>query len=408
MEKYFKYLIAIFILSIASFAYASFYYNGDVDEIGEVKGEEEIQVVENIKHDRIVEVEITDGSTYGSLMEGAGISGTISTNIYDSAIDLYDLSKIRLGRTIKLIYDSETDEFKELDYQISVEEMLYVKKDDLGNWIAEKKAIEYDIRIKTASGVVKSSMYAAALENNIDERAIVELANAFQWTIDFSNDPRVYDTFDFVYEELYLNGEYIMPGSILAGVYNNAGEIYEIYYFEENEDNKGYFDKDGNSVQKMFLKAPVEFKYVSSGFTTGQRYVEAYSVSTKHRAIDYAANPGTPIRSVGDGTVAFAGWSPVGYGNLVKIRHNSTYSTNYAHQSKLAVKTGQKVKQGQIIGYVGSTGFSTGPHLHYEMVKDGVKINPLKEILPPGTPIKDENKERFFEEMKKYKEMIIK
>jgi murein DD-endopeptidase MepM/ murein hydrolase activator NlpD len=156
----------------------------------------------------------------------------------------------------------------------------------------------------------------------------------------------------------------------------------------------------------MFLKAPVEFKYISSGFTTGLRYIEAFNVSTGHRAIDYAAETGTPIRAVGDGTITFAGWDSRGYGNMVSIRHNSTYSTNYAHQSKMAVKNGQKVKQGDIIGYVGSTGFSTGPHLHYEMLKNGAKINPLQEILPPGQPIKEENRERFFGEVEKYKGLM--
>jgi len=265
--------------------------------------------------------------------------------------------------------------------------------------------INYEIRKKTAKGEVKSSMYAAALENGIDERAIIELANAFQWTIDFAMDPRVGDTFEFVYEELYLDGEYVMPGTVLAGRYINDGQEYNVYYFEESEDNKGYFDSEGNSVQKMFLKAPVEFRYISSGFTTGLRYVEAFNVSTGHRAVDYAAALGTPIRSVGNGTVTYAGWSSAGYGNLVSIRHNGTYSTNYGHQSKIIVKRGQKVAQGQIIGYVGSTGFSTGPHLHYEMVKNGTKINPLKEILPPGTPIKEENRARFFSEIEKYKDM---
>jgi len=266
--------------------------------------------------------------------------------------------------------------------------------------------IVYEVREKTVFGQVKSSMYQAALDNDIDERAIIELANAFQWSIDFVMDPRVGDTFKFIFEERYLDGEYIMPGKVLAGQYINAGEKYELYYFEETHENKGYFDADGNSVQKMFLKAPVAFKYISSGYTSGSRYVAAFNVSTGHRAIDYATPAGTPIRSVGDGTVIFAGWSSVGYGYLTSIRHNGTYSTNYAHQSRIAVSYGQKVKQGEVIGYVGSTGFSTGPHLHYEMVKNGVKINPLHEVLPPGKPILDENRDRFNKSIERFKNML--
>jgi len=145
----------------------------------------------------------------------------------------------------------------------------------------------------------------------------------------------------------------------------------------------------------------VAFKYISSGFTTGLRYIKAFNVSTGHRAIDYAAPSGTPVRSVGDGTVTFSGWDG-SYGYRVGIRHNGTYSTNYAHLSKIAVKRGAKVKQGDIIGYVGSTGFSTGPHLHYEMIKNGVKINPLTEVLPPGQELKPENKDRFYETIKEW------
>ena len=152
----------------------------------------------------------------------------------------------------------------------------------------------------------------------------------------------------------------------------------------------------------MFLKAPVAYKYITSGFTTGARYIQAFNISTGHRAIDYAAAAGTPIRAVGDGTVVFAGWSKQGYGYLTTIRHNGTYNTNYAHQSKIAAKVGQKISQGQTIGYVGSTGLSTGPHLHYEMVKNGVKVNPLREILPPGKPITEANKPDFFAAIKQY------
>ncbi len=407
MERYFKYILIIFLISVGVTIYlVGFYYpQGDNGNIKRQNVEiENKKIVE--KKDKVVQLEIVEGSTYGTLMEGAGIGGFDTQAIYESALQAYDLSQVRLGRSIELIYDNQTNECKGLDYQINIEEILCVRKNNEGDWEAEKKEIAYETKIKIAEGTVQSSMYEAALQNGIDERAIVELANAFQWTIDFAMDPRVGDTFKFVYEELYLDGEYIMPGRILAGRYVNSGQPLELFYFEENEDNKGYFDSDGNSVQKMFLKAPVSFKYISSGFTNGRRYVEAFNVSTNHRAIDYAADAGAPIRSVGDGVVTFAGWNSSGYGYMTKIRHNGTYSTNYAHQSKIAVNYGQRVKQGQVIGYVGSTGFSTGPHLHYEMIKNGYKINPLREILPPGEPIKEENQERFFNELEKYRKMI--
>ncbi|KKQ54802.1 MAG: M23 peptidase domain protein [Candidatus Falkowbacteria bacterium GW2011_GWD2_38_42] len=393
----------------------------DKEEIGQINdiNTEVVQSEEKIiSLDRIEKIEISENSTYGALMATSGVEYALAMEIYDDAKNVYDLVKIRVGRHLELVYDRDTDELKELRYKIDTEDELHVRnvkylaqEDSAASstekaldkkWQAKIEPIPYEIRQKTVEGTVESSMYQAALDNNIDIRAIIELADAFQWTIDFSQDPRVGDTFKFVYEERYLDGEYVMPGKIFAGRYTNDGTEYYVYYFEESESNKGFFDKDGNSVQKMFLKAPVAFKYISSPFTTGQRYIEAFNVSTGHRAVDYAAAIGTPIRAVGDGTVTFAGWSSAGYGNLTSIRHNATYSTNYAHQSKFAVKKGQKVKQGQIIGYVGSTGFSTGPHLHYEMVKNGAKVNPLREVLPPGEPIKTENRGRFEEVIGKW------
>ncbi len=387
-----------------------------------------------VKTDRIQEMPISDGATYGELMKHASTTYATAMEIYTAAQPEYDLIKIRAGRAIELTYDKDTDELKKLAYKIDSEDELNVEKicsttarrletdqplsattteEENQNspecdWQAKVSPIPYEVKIKTAEGTVESSMYQAALDNNIDIRAIIELANAFQWSIDFAMDPRAGDTFKFIYEERYLNGEYVMPGKVLAGQYINAGTKYQVYYFEETADNIGYFDENGNSVQKMFLKAPVEFRYISSGYTTGNRVVMEVGLSGPHRAIDYAAAMGTPIRAVGDGTVTFAGWNSHGYGNLTSIRHNATYSTNYAHQSKIIVRVGQKVKQGDVIGYVGSTGYSTGPHVHFEMVKNGVKINPLTEVLPPGKPIKEENKDRFFAAIKDYQEELNK
>lgn len=422
MKKNIYRLISLFlVVQIGYFAY-SFLFDQDKEIISSesdiVIFEEEI-ILE--KKDRIEKIEISEGTTFGKIMEENGISASTYMEIYNSSLDLYDLVKIRLGRFIELVYDKETDEFKELRYKINTEDELHVRNSKyfkeeknasssdeiiIDFWQAEISPIPYEVNLVSKGGEVQSSVYMAAINNDIDERAIIDMANAFQWSIDFAMDPRVGDTFKLLYEERFLDGEYIMPGRIFAGIYVNDGVEHYVYYFEESEENKGFFDKDGNSVQKMFLKAPLEFRYISSGYTPGNRVVLSIGLSGPHRAIDYAAPMGTPIRTVGDGTITFSGWSSVGYGYLTSIRHNGTYSTNYAHQSKLAVKVGQKVKQGDIIGYVGSTGYSTGPHLHYEMLKNGVKIDPLKETLPPGKPIKEENKERFFELVEEYNKKL--
>ena len=414
MFKKFKIILYIFLfLGVSGVYWQSKKENNTIDNslIKESNAQADIQAPED-KKDRVERIEIVDGATYGALMASSGVDNVTAMAIYDSAFKSYDLAKVRLGKFIELTFDKDTNELRELYYKIDTEDQLHIwrtitpgvasSSPEMSAWQSKKEAIPYEIKIITSKGVVKSSMYQAALDNNIDERAIMALADVFQWTIDFAMDPRVDDIFSFVWEQRFLNGEYVMPGRVLAGKYVNSGKEYAMYYSGENN---GYFDQDGNSVQRMFLRAPVEFRYISSGFTTGRRYVEAFNVSTGHRAIDYAASMGTPIRAVGNGTVTKAGWGGP-YGNLTSIRHNGTYSTNYGHQSRIIVKVGQRVKQGEIIGYVGSTGFSTGPHLHYEMVKNGVKINPYNETMPQEQVTKVSNKDSFMQEVEKLKELI--
>jgi len=401
-------LISLVTLVVISLFYfnrtikASFEKEAEINN-AESKVEEVVVVPDTFKE--LVEIEA--GNTYGLMMsEKTDLNALIVNGIYQASVDVYDLAQIKAGKVIELIYNYQDKSFKELVYKVNNEEELVVKALD-DKFEAEIRLIPYETKVVVKEGKIETSLYEAALKQDIDEKAIISLAEAFQWTIDFAMDPRVGDTFRFIYEERYLDGEYIRPGNVHAAKYVNAGEVYYAYYFEENEDNQGFFDENGNSVQKIFLKAPVEFKYISSGFTTGRRYVEAFNVSTGHRAIDYAATYGTPIRSVGDGTVSFSGWNGA-YGNMVKVRHNGTYSTNYGHMSKIAVRNGTKVKQGDVIGYVGSTGFSTGPHLHYEMVKNGVKINPLNEVLPPGEALTGESLIKFQEQLKLLKEELDK
>ena len=349
---------------------------------------------------RVETIEIPPKGTFGLLMEAQGISAEDAAAIYAAAKPHYDLASIRAGKKLELSFDAQSGAFTQLMYPISSEEELRVRREGDG-WSAVKEAIAYEVRLKTVKGTVSSSLYAAGLEQGMDEIAVIEMGDAFQWSIDFAQDVRVGDTFSVVYEERYRDGRYVMPGAILAAKYVNDGTAHFAYWFENAAGEGGYYDENGNSQRKMFLKAPVAFKYITSGFTTGLRYVSAFNTSTGHRAIDYAAAKGTPIRATADGVVSFAGWDGP-YGNKVSIRHNGTYSTNYAHQSKIAVKRGQRVAQGQVIGYVGSTGFSTGPHLHYEMVKNGTKINPMKETFPGTDPIKPAELPAFQEAIKEW------
>jgi len=306
MNKFTKKIIifsVIFFSSIALLRYSNILAFNSEEVLSENSQIQEEKIILE-KKDRILKIEIAEGDTYGALMQENGVDYSLTMEIYDASVDLYDLVKIRQGRIIELVYDKDDNSLKALKYKIDSEDELVVFRMNLRdknsnassteeleqkNWQAKIIPIDYEIKTKTSGGVIESSLYQTALDNNIDIRAIIELANAFQWTIDFAMDPRVGDEFKFVYEERFLEGEYISPGKILGGYYINAGEKYEIYYFEENDDNKGYFDQDGNSVQKMFLKAPVAFKYISSGYTTGTRVIMEFGLVGPHRAIDYAA-----------------------------------------------------------------------------------------------------------------------
>jgi len=363
--------------------------------------------------DKTIVVEIESGMTFSIITDKAGLNYEIMQELLSVSEDVYDLTSIREGKEMIFIFDNITNKFKQLIYQIDSEEELYITKNNLGEYIAERKEIDYEIRIKEIKGSINTSLYESAMDQEVDIRAIIALADVFAWTIDFAMGIRQGDTYHFIFEERYRNGEYIMPGEIIAARFINNGKNIEGYYFSEGldengEEIEGYYNLDGVSLQKIFLKNPVSFKYISSGYTTGRRYISAFNVSTGHRAIDYAANIGTPIKSVGDGTVVYAGWNNQGYGNFVSIRHNETFTTNYAHMSKIYVHYGQRVSQGDIIGTVGSTGFSTGPHLHFEMVKYGTKVNPLIIDLPSDKAVSEDKLEEYKQSIKKWQDKLNK
>ncbi len=363
--------------------------------------------------DSIVAIEIEPGMTFSIITDKAGLSYDVMQELLSSSKDVYDLTKVRAGKEMKFVFDNNTKDFKQLVYQIDTEEELYITKNEIGEWVSERIDIDYEVRIKEIKGSIDTSLYESAIEQGVDIRAIISLADVFAWTIDFAMGIRQGDTYHFIFEERYRDGEYVMPGKIIAAKFINNGKNVEGYYFSEGldeagEEIDGYYDLDGISLQKIFLKNPVSFKYISSGYTTGRRYVSAFNVSTGHRAIDYAASIGTPIKAVGEGTVIYAGWNSKGYGNFVSIRHNETFTTNYAHMSKIYVRYGQKVNQGDIVGTVGSTGFSTGPHLHFEMVKYGTKINPLTVDLPSDKAVGADKLEEFKQSIIKWQDQLNK
>ena len=337
----------------------------------------------------VIEKPIPSGATFTQFVREMGVATDTAAAILNSAKGKYDLAKIVSNRDLVLVFNNLTGDLEKLIYEIDTEEELIVNKNG-GEWQAEVKAIPYEVKQKEANGIISESLFKTIKDYGNDIRLALSLAETFAWHIDFAADIRAGDTFKVIYEERHRDGQYVMPGRVLAAKFINDGEEFKGYNFHGK-----YYDQNGKSLQKIFLKSPLQHKYISSGFSYSRVNPITKKISP-HRGIDYAADYGTPAVSVGDGTVIQAGWNGY-YGISTTVRHNDTYKTIYGHFSRLAkgIIKGAKVKQGQVVGYVGSTGQSTGPHLHYEMHKFGSHVNPFKVEIPPGENLPDGNRLEF-------------
>jgi murein DD-endopeptidase MepM/ murein hydrolase activator NlpD len=311
-------------------------------------------------------------------------------------INTKELHKIvRLGKptkTLNLISPGEELKFllidnklSELIYEIDDSHALHITRKD-EQFVAKTITTELDKRIAHATGVVQSSLYMAAQEAGIPGSMTMELANIFDWDIDFVLDVHTGDRFSIIFEEYYLDGEKISYGDILAAEFVNQGNIYRAVRYTDNNDHADYYTPDGSNMRKAFLRNPVDASRISSGF--GKRYHPILNRMRDHNGVDYAAPTGTPIKATGDGKIIHMGRKG-GYGNTVIVQHGGKYQTLYAHLSGFAkgLQKGSRVQQGEIIGYIGKTGLATGPHLHYEFQVNGEHRNPLTVKLPGAAPI---------------------
>ncbi|MBR3914876.1 MAG: peptidoglycan DD-metalloendopeptidase family protein [Bacteroidales bacterium] len=314
--------------------------------------------------------------------------------------DVFDIRKIKPGHkhTFLLSRDSLATPLFWI-YEIDkINFVVFSLTDSLTAWRDEKTV---DIKTEQIEGVINTSLWNAIKDANGDANLTMELSDIYSWTVDFFGiQPG--DTFKVVYENRYIHDECIGMGKILACYLNNAGSKHYAYYFEQNG-NGQYFDENGANLRKAFLKAPLNYRRISSTFSNARRH-PVTKVVRPHHGVDYAAPTGTPVVTVGDGTVIEKGWDKKGGGNYLKIRHNSTYTTTYMHLNGFAkgIQKGSKVKQGDLIGYVGSTGMSTGPHLDFRLNKNGAYINPLTFNPPSAEPVSEDNKVAFEEVIKMY------
>lgn len=244
-------------------------------------------------------------------------------------------------------------------------------------------------------GTINNSLFLASQKAGLTHKLTMELAGIFGWDIDFVSDIREGDSFNVFFEERHLEGEKLGNGDILSASFTNQGNAYTAIRYTDSKGNTSFYSPDGKSMKKAFLRTPVEFTRISSSFNP-KRLHPIFKTKRPHRAVDYAAPTGTPIKAAGDGRIKFSGWQN-GYGNVVYIEHPNNVVTIYAHQSRLnkRFKKGSRVSQGDIVGYVGQTGWATGPHLHYEFRVNGVHRNPMTVKLPDATPIPETEMARF-------------
>jgi len=297
------------------------------------------------------------------------------------------LKKMNVGDTLRIATNNQ-NKITALEYPLSKTETLFINLIGDG-YQSHKESKTVEIREAFAHGTITSNFWNAGSAAGLSDGQIISLANVFGWDIDFALDIRTDDSFQVIYEQRYVEGEYIGTGKILAAEFVNQGDIFQAIRFSDDE----FYSAEGNSMRKAFLRAPVNFKYISSNFKP-KRFHPIQKRWKAHRGTDYRANTGTPVVAAGNGKVTHATYNKYN-GNYVFIQHGNGIVTKYLHFSKRAVKKGQRVKQGQVIGYVGSTGMSQAPHLHYEFLLNGVHRNPRTVKLPDAKPIAKKYKAAF-------------
>lgn len=304
------------------------------------------------------------------------------------------LRQILPGQMLRFQIDAEQQQLNALHYRIDPLTTLAVERSD-DRFTARHITRQVENRLAYSSATIETSLFAAGQRSGLSDGLIMELATIFGWDIDFALDIRNGDSFTLLYEQSYLDGEHMRDGNILAAEFINQGQVYRAIRFADPQGNASFYTPDGLSMRKAFLRSPVDFNRISSGFQP-ERFHPVLGIKRPHRGVDYAAPVGTPIKASGDGRIEFVG-TKGGYGKTVVLQHGGAYRTLYAHMSRFrpGLGAGTRVKQGQIIGYVGRTGIATGPHLHYEFLVNGVHRNPLTVKLPTAAPLPAEHRAAF-------------
>ncbi len=398
-----KIILFLIVISLAYLGYRFFFYAEktpaqEKNSIEEILTDKSKTPAENWKKTETYTV--TEGDLPADVFSQYGkLDANDTEALLAAAKDIYDFSKIKIGQKL-IFYFNEEVRAKKIKYEIDKESMIIAERES-NNFKVSKEKIPYISQEETVSSKIDEFLYKDALDAGLSEATILEIADIFSFDIDFTTDIREGDEFKIVYEKRTLNSEKAPDGKVLAAKFINAGQEYFAYYFADGEDGS-YYDSEGRELLKQFLRAPLSYRRITSGFT-GARFHPITKTVTAHYQIDYAAPIGTPVVATARGAVVSAGWEG-GWGNMIRLKHDNGYTTHYGHLSAFAkgVRSGASVSQGQVIGYVGSTGWSTGPHLDYGMKLNGSPINPLSLKLPKGNILPGEKMESFQKVKEKY------
>ncbi|MCF6762758.1 peptidoglycan DD-metalloendopeptidase family protein [Pseudomonas fragi] len=343
------------------------------------------------------EVIVSKGDTLSTLFQKVGLPATSVHEVLASDKQAKQFSQLKHGQKLEFEMSPDGLQLNKLHSQVSDLETITLNKNAKG-YTFRRVTTQPTMRSAYAHGVISSSLSVSGQRAGLPHSTTMDMAKVFGYDIDFAQDIRPGDQFELIYEQKVINGKTVGTGNILSARFTNRGKTFTAVRYTNKQGISNYYTADGNSMRKAFIRTPVDFARISSRFSSGRKHPILNKIRA-HKGVDYAAPRGTPIKATGDGKVLLAGRRG-GYGNTVIIQHGNTYRTLYGHMQGFAkgVKTGGSVKQGQVIGYIGTTGLSTGPHLHYEFQVNGVHVDPLGQKLPMADPIAKAERTRFLQQ----------